>query len=76
MPKRICKISIGSINWFCQGCLVFYSAMIIQRCVLAVSAIISRNCKFESYYVYGSQLLKVISQNVRLDNDYYIITDY
>lgn len=55
---------------------MFYSAMIIRRCVLAVSAIISRNCKFESYYVYGSQLLKVISQNVRLDNDYYIITDY
>lgn len=70
------RIHIGNDNWFSQNCLVMHSVNTPERCIFSARSIVTRNNKFESYCIHGGQPLRVLSRNVMLDYEHYMIKDY
>lgn len=69
-------IQIGDDNWFSAQCKVMHSVCTPNRCIFALGSIVTRSSKFESYCVHGGIPLKILSRDVKLDYEHYMIEDY
>lgn len=70
------EIKIGDYNWFATQCKVLHSVLTPERCIFALGTVVTENSKFESYCVHGGCPVRILSRDVILDYDHYMIDDY
>lgn len=69
-------IKIGDDNWFATQCKVMHSVTTPKRCIFAMGSLITKSSTMESYCVHGGSPIKILSRDVMLDYDHYMIDDY
>lgn len=69
-------IKIGNDNWFAAKCKVLHSVTTPERCIFALGTEIIKSSHFESYCVHGGNPIEIISRDVMLDYNHYMIYNY
>ena len=74
--KAFGPINIGNDNWFASECRIMHSVSTPERCIFGLGSIVTNGSDFQPYCVHGGSPLRVISKNVKLVYDQYMIKDY
>lgn len=69
-------IKIGNDNWFAAQCKVLHSVSTPQRCIFAFGSIITKSNSFEPFCVHGGNPIRILSHDVMLDYNHYMIDNY
>lgn len=69
-------IKIGNDNWFAAQCKVMHSVSTPKRCIFAFGSIITKSNSFEPYCVHGGNPIRILSHDVMLDYNHYMIDNY
>lgn len=69
-------IKIGDYNWFTNQCKILHSVTTPERCIFSMGTVVTKSSKFESFCVHGGNPVRILSRDVMLDYDHYMINDY
>lgn len=74
--KAYGPVIIGDYNWFAADCKVLHSVVTPERCIFGLGSIITKGCHFTPFCVHGGSPLRILSKDVKLDYDHYMIESY